>query len=47
MLLCTQKQNLTHEIQSLVVMVNQDSTKKQNELRNLIPLLIPLCISKA
>ena len=40
------KQNITHEIQNLVVVVNQDSTQEQSELRNLIPLLIPLCISK-
>ena len=27
MLVCTQKQNITHEIQGLVVVVNQDSTQ--------------------
>ena len=27
MLVCTQKQNFTHEIQGLVVVVNQDSTQ--------------------
>ena len=31
MLVCTQKQNFTHEIQSLVVMVNQDSTQDLRE----------------
>ena len=40
------KQNITHEVQSLVVVVNQDSTQEQSELRNLIPLLIPIFISK-
>ena len=46
MLVCTQKQNFTHEIQGLVIVVNQDVTKKQSELRNFYTFEGPLCLAK-
>ena len=47
MLVCTLKQNLNNESQSLVVVVNQDSTHRTKWVEKLYTFEAPLCIAKA